>query len=54
MVIRRAAIQPGTSDPVEMTGELLLEDTGTGTQIECSVKFDGTVGPGATGKIEKS
>ena len=43
----------GTPDPVEATGELLIEDVGTGTQIECSGKFDGTVGPGTLGKIEK-
>jgi hypothetical protein len=42
-----------TADPVETTGELLLADTGTGTEITCSGKFDGTVGPGAADKIEK-
>jgi hypothetical protein len=51
-LLEGAAI-PSPGDTVETTGELLLEDTGTGTQIECSGKFDGTVGPGATDKIEK-
>jgi hypothetical protein len=42
-----------TADPVESIGELLIADTGTGTEITCSAKFDGTAGPGSAGKIEK-
>src|SRR6202044_1373700 len=35
------------------TGELLLEDMGTKTDVLCSATLEGTVGPGATDEITK-